>query len=487
MNTPRDPWATGVPGLDVLLGGGLSRNALVAVVGPSGAGKTVLTSQILFHAVQQQTRALIMTAYAEDNSTLLEHLRSLSFFNEPAIGEALTLISLSSIIDTDSDTAMSAIVRTIRESGAGMVLLDGFQGIADQLGHVTGLRRLLATLATQLRYQQITLLLTLTGSARDEPASGLTSADVVLGLHYTLDGWRHTRRIEVLKQRGRGHLPGAHSYHITSAGITIFPRLEARESGIVQQRPVGRMPFQLPELDVLLGGGPTTASTTLMVGAPGVGKTSLGLVWALAETTSTSTSIYLNFEEQCPELEVKADFLGLPLAAALRAGTFTHIHLSPVELNPDELAARLLAAMTPTTRRVVIDNVRVLEEALGARASGYLAALKRTLTAAGITTLLLLEIKPLVGLEFEVSTMSLSLLSDNIIMVQQMVALGAIRRVLAVLKMRLSGFDTTLRELQIDEQGVHVLTPQESGTGVLDAAADVAGLTAPAEELPPSA
>ena len=83
--------------------------------------------------------------------------------------------------------------------------------------------------------------------------------------------------------------------------------------------------------------------------------------------------------------------------------------------------------------------------------------------------------------------MALSLLSDNLIMVQQMVAQGAIRRVLAVLKMRLSGFDATLRELQIDAQGVHVLTPQESGTGVLDAAADAAGLTAPAEELPPRA
>lgn len=485
MNTPPDPWATGVAGLDLLLGGGLSRNALVAVVGPSGAGKTVLASQILFHAVQQETRALILTAYAEDHSTLLEHLRPMSFFNEPVIGEAVTLVSLASIIDADRDTAMRAIVQTIGESGAGIVLLDGFQGIADQLDQVSGVRRLLATLATQLRYRKVTLLLTLTGSARDEAATGLTSADVVLGLHYTLDGWRHTRRIEVLKHRGRPHLPGAHSYHITSAGVTIFPRLEAREAGIVQQRPAGRIPFQLPELDVLLGGGPTTGSTTLMVGAPGVGKTSLGLVWALAGTTPTSTSIFLNFEEQVPELEVKADFLGLPLAAALHAGTFTHIHQSPVELDPDELAARLLDAITPTTRRVVIDNVRVIEEALGARASGYLAALKRTLTAAGITTLLLLEIKPLVGLEFEVSTMALSLLSDNIIMVQQMVALGAIRRVLVVLKMRFSSFDATLRELQIDAQGMHVLTPQESGADVLDAAADAAELTAPAEELPP--
>ena len=213
-------------------------------------------------------------------------------------------------------------------------------------------------------------------------------------------------------------------------------------------------------------------------------KTTLGLVWALRTAPPSGSSIFLNFEEQFPELQVKADFLGLPLGAALDAGTFTHLHLSPVDLDPDELAARLLDALTPTTQRVVIDNVRIIEEVLGVRASGYLAALKRHLSASGITTLLLLEIKPLIGLEFEVSTMSLSLLSDNIVMVQQMVALGAIRRVLAVLKMRFSGFDATLRELQIDEQGVHVRTPPESGTGVLAAAADASGLTAPVEKSP---
>jgi KaiC/GvpD/RAD55 family RecA-like ATPase len=46
MTIAPEPWATGVPGLDTLLSGGLSDNALVAVVGPTGAGKTVLASQI---------------------------------------------------------------------------------------------------------------------------------------------------------------------------------------------------------------------------------------------------------------------------------------------------------------------------------------------------------------------------------------------------------------------------------------------------------
>jgi hypothetical protein len=178
-------------------------------------------------------------------------------------------------------------------------------------------------------------------------------------------------------------------------------------------------------------------------------------------------------------MQVKAEFLGLPLAPALETEAFQFLNLSPVELNPDELAARLLDALTPTTERVVIDNLRLLEQVLGARATNYLAALLRQLYAAGVSVLLLLEIKPFAGLQVTIADTPLSLLADNVVMVQQVEAQGAIHRVLAVLKMRFSGHETTLRELVIDEQGVRVLTAPQSAAGVLADAADASGLTAP--------
>lgn len=485
MTTASEPFATGILGLDQLLSGGLSRHALVVVVGPTGAGKTVLASQILFHAVRQETRCLILTAYSEDHSKLLAHLHPFAFFTDAAVGDSLTLVSLPAMLGMDMTKAASTIVSTIRESGAQLVLIDGFQGIVEQVGDVTALRQTLASLATQLSYLKVTVLLTLTGAARAEPtATGLTSADVVLGLHYSLDGWQHRRHIEVLKQRGRAHLAGAHSYTITGNGITIFPRVETYVPTQVQPRPSGRVPFQLPELDQLLGGGLTAGTTTLLVGAPGVGKTTLGLVWALPTAPSSGSTIFLNFEEQLPEVHVKADFLGLPLASAMAAGTFIFLNHSPVELNPDELAVRLLGAITPSTQRVVIDNLRILEQALGARATNYLAALLRHLYAAGVSVLFLLEIKPFAGFHVDVVEMPVSLLAENVVIVQQVEAQGAIRRVLAVLKMRFSNHDTTLRELVIDDGGVHVLPAAQSAAGVLASAAEASGLTAPSVELP---
>ncbi len=92
---------------------------------------------------------------------------------------------------------------------------------------------------------------------------------------------------------------------------------------------------------------------------------------------------------------------------------------------------------------------------------------------------MLADIKPFTGLHFDIGDTPLSLLADNIIVVQQVTALGSIHRILAVLKMRHSGFDATLRELIIEEHTIRVLTPPELATNVLAEAALAGGLTAP--------
>ncbi len=484
---PIQPVTTGVPDLDALLGGGLTQNALVLFVGRPGAGKTILASQILFHAVQHGTPTLLLTTHAEGQTKILEHLRPFRFFDEQVIGSSLTLLSLPSLVGSNIDTAAGALSKAIRESGAQMVLLDGIQGLNDQFQDSTATRRLLATLATMLSYLNVTLLVTLTGLVRDVlTTQELITADVVLGLEFGVDNWRHTRRIEVLKQRGRAHLAGFHSYTITGDGVRIVPRLEARPISESRPRPHGRVPFALSELDQLLGGGVTAGTTTLLIGAPGVGKTTLALYWSLAADKVAGASIFLSFDERLTDLDAKATIFGMPLQSALESNAFTFLFLSPVELDPDAVAARLLAAITPQTTRIVIDNFLVLVRSLGSRAYDYVTALRSHLYAAGVTTMILVEITPFAGLQVDVEQQPWGLLADNIVIVQQVVALGAIRRMLAVLKMRLSAYDATLRELTLDEQGIHVLTPPESAQGVLAATAGITGLTAPPASSDPA-
>ncbi|HEY1548340.1 MAG TPA: ATPase domain-containing protein, partial [Kofleriaceae bacterium] len=71
---------TGVPGLDVILDGGLFRGGVYIVEGAPGSGKTILGNQICFHRAACGDRAVYITLLAESHTRLIQHLRRMEFF-----------------------------------------------------------------------------------------------------------------------------------------------------------------------------------------------------------------------------------------------------------------------------------------------------------------------------------------------------------------------------------------------------------------------
>ena len=69
----------------------------------------------------------------------------------------------------------------------------------------------------------------------------------------------------------------------------------------------------------------------------------------------------------------------------------------------------------------------------------------------------------------------LAVLGDNVTVVQQYEVAGQLRRILAVLRMRLSFFDHTLRELILDESGIRIATPDESTPSQLQIGVQLSG------------
>lgn len=473
---------TGISGLDDILAGGLDRPSLVAIVGAPGAGKTLLASQILFHVARQGMKAIAFTSFSEGSEQYLHHMRSLSFFDDALLGDTVQLFTLSSQLNDASDTPAATIVKTIRATGARLVLLDGFQN-ADSLQPPNQvIQSLLAALAVQIRYLDTTILITIAGDARDsQHHSEMTVADVVIGLSYTAHLRRHQRLLEVVKLRGRGQQPGLHSYLITGDGVTVFPRLEGYPKPQRRAPMNRRAPFNLPELDKLLRGGPNIGTTMLLAGAPSVGKTMLGLQWALAEEEPDAESLFLSFSEYPEQLEHKASAFGLDLPSAVERGRVRIVRFAPADLNPDQVAATLLAALaSPQIRRLVIDDISVVFHQLGDRTRDFISALNDLVYAAGVTGLYLLEIPPFDGMRLQMTNTPLAALGDSIVMVQQYEIAGELRRLLAVLRMRFSFFDRTLRELVLDEvQGIRILAPEESTLGLLATAAQQSGGVAP--------
>lgn len=493
---------TGVPGLDVVLGGGLPRGTLAIIVGPPGSGKTTLANQIAFEAARTGRRALVLTALSEPTSKLITRLRSFRFFEESLIGDAIQYMSLEQFLPQGLHATGDELISIARETRAGLVVLDGFRGVrgADMDPQVT--RQFLYDVGTTLSVLGTATMITSEADPRD-PAffPEQTTADVIIGLHYGLLGVQQTRGIEAVKVRGVDPLPGLHGFKLSDMGVTVYPRLEALVTALegpglafddgetakdtagmpeatggskgagTQAAETARCGFDLPELDALLGGGLTGDTSTLMVGSVGTGKTLLGLNFALAGVRANEHSMYLGFRETRRQLLQKADAfpMGAELRAALTDHTLTLHRWAPVELNPDIVADRLMDALDQNgARRLVIDSIAELQHAImrsgdPQRVTDYMAALIEALRARDVTTIFLLERPRVVSSELDLSAGPLSVLAENVLLLEQIEYREILHRVLSVLKMRFSAHDHMVREFMITApDGIRVLTPFES-------------------------
>ena len=488
---PRD--ATGVPGLDMVLGGGLPRGALSLVVGPPGSGKTTLAVQMAFTAAQAGRRALILTALSEPSDKLIRHLRTLRFFNQELVGDTVQILSLGQFLKEGLAVTTDALVDATRRLRADLVVLDGFRGIRGVASVPHESRQFLYDVGGRLNVLGASVIVTSEADARDSSLyPEATTADVIIGLFFNLTGVRQRRGLEALKVRGASPLPGLHSLVLDQQGTTVYPRLEAyavpqgtegfnyddARAEILATNPVtrARVPLGLPELDAMLGGGLTVGTRTLVRGRVGTGKTLLGLQFALGGTPDDGPALYLSMRESPAEIAQKADAfaIGPALRAAVEAGNLIMLRLPPVEVDPDRLVGELLGAIERTrAKRLVIDSIAEVERAVTerdpGRLSGYLAALVEALRAREITSLFTKESRQAESGAADYTEDPLAVLAENVILLRQVERRSRQRRVLAVLKMGFSDYDTTLREFTIAApEGIRVLAPLEGDRELLD-------------------
>src|SRR5690349_14066644 len=85
--------STGVPSLDLLLGGGIPLRQAVIVTGDPGTGKTILCSQIAFAQAAQGQRVVLATVASESQDKLIEELSGFDFFSPQRISNEIFVVS----------------------------------------------------------------------------------------------------------------------------------------------------------------------------------------------------------------------------------------------------------------------------------------------------------------------------------------------------------------------------------------------------------
>jgi circadian clock protein KaiC len=260
---------SGIAGLDAVLQGGFLQGGLYIIQGTPGVGKTILGNQICFDHVAKDARALYVTLLAENHARMLLHMRQLGFFDDKRIPKSLSYISGFRALEEEGLKGLLTLVRReIQAHDASVLVIDGLVAAHESAPSDYEFKKFIHELQTLAGALGCTMFL-LTSAQSQFISPEHTMVDGLISLTDELHGGQAIRHLEVQKFRGSGYLRGRHAFRITSAGITVFPRIESIYNHPKHDHPNGtkRVSSGVKKLDTMLGGG-FPAATTTMVSAP---------------------------------------------------------------------------------------------------------------------------------------------------------------------------------------------------------------------------
>lgn len=439
--------------LDEILHGGLPRDAINLVIGAPGAGKTILADQYIFHNATVDRPGIYYSTLSEPHEKLLRYGQSLTLFDTAAVGTRVFYEALGPDVRMRGlDAVIERVTEDIKTRQPGVLVIDSFRALASYAGE-REFRTFLAELADCLTAFPVSSFWVgeyTYGDLADTPEFAV--ADSILSLSREDRGVREFRYFQVLKLRGSGFLSGQHGCRLTADGIDVFPRLADPGDLTAYDAQGACVPTGVPAIDALTDGGLLDASSTLVVGPPGVGKTLTGMQWAMAGAREGRPSLIATFQENPSQLERIMTSFGWSLDQE-------HVHLfyrSAVDLYIDEWMSSLLDQVEEHgIRRVLVDSIDDLEMVASdpTRFREFAYSFVQRCARAGVSVMFTVE-QPDLFLTRRLTDHSFFHLADNVVLLQYVERGPDIGRALAVIKTRGVAHDSRVHEFHITEAGV---------------------------------
>jgi circadian clock protein KaiC len=403
---------------------------------------------------------------------MIEHLRSMAFFDEGAVGEAVYFVSGYRELEKDGLAGLLQLIHgSVRGRRASLLVVDGAAVVAARASAPIELQKFTHELNAFLAAAGSTGIVLSTGDAV-VTETAMVESIVLLDLRSVAT--RSLRELRVTKLRGSEVLEGTHRYWIRSSGIEVFPRIEALAAHAAREAAPStderrRLPFGIRELDAMLCGGIPSVTGTMLLGPPGSGKTLLGCTFLSAGAERGERGLYFGFFEPPDRLLAKLDGIGLPFRRHVEGDTLAIVWQPPVERLLDSLGDRLLGSVERTrATRVVVDGVDAFRQVAADpdRLPTFFTALMTELRRLGATALLTLE-TDLFPTDVAVPLQELSATTDNIVALRCVEVRARRRRLLSVPKVRDGTHDDSLRAFDITGGGFVVSTGSESAERIL--------------------
>lgn len=468
--------ATGVPGLDQVLGGGLPEFSFNLIAGQPGCGKTTLAHQIMFTQASVERPALYFTVLGEPPLKMLRYQQQFDFFDDAALNHRVRFVNLSEeAMAGDLDRVLRRIVEEVSTHAPALVFVDSFRSVvlAGESGGsaYNGLQQFVQQLGMLMTTWQATTFLLGEYFSENDANPVFTVADGLIWLRQSVQRNSMVRKMEILKMRGQATLPGLHTYRIGSAGIEVFapagPVVPGHAAATAAAPvPGARALLGVAGLDEMLGGGLPRGYSLLVAGPSGSGKSILAASFLAEGARRGETGVIAAFEQR-PNRERSR-----LLADLIASGKVTLLNSQAADLSIDEIVCLLLGEIRRhNSSRVVIDSLSGFELTLAPTfRDDFRESLLRMVTAlssAGVTVLVTSELEDrYIDLRF--SPYGTAFLTDAIIVQRYIEVESRLRRVTAVVKVRASAHSDELREYTIDGDGIHIgqkLSDQEGLLG----------------------
>jgi circadian clock protein KaiC len=469
--------STGIEGLDEVLGGGFPPGHMYLVEGESGAGKTTLGLHFLLAGRRRREPTLWITLSETERQLLqsasshgwsLDGIEVCNPVGPEHVRRPEEKYSFFAPADVELDQIRSAIVAAVERIRPSRVVFDPFSDVRHLARDIVHYRRQVLSLREFFNEHNCTVLLMqeLTrGTAGDLQAEALVHG--YLTLHqYAPEYGGQRRRLRVHKMRGMAFRDGFHDFSIQPGGIEVYPRLVAAEH--LDDHAEEPIPSGVPQLDALLGGGADRGSSMLLMGAAGVGKSTLATQYAVAGARRGEKAAVFIFDETVRTFRARSEKLGFPIRELQADGALTLRQIDSAEVSAGQFTKMVMQAVDGGARTIVIDSL-----------SGYLSTMPEerflvahlhelltTLSHRNVLTILTLAQHGLVGQQVA-APIDVSYLSDTVLLIRYFEAFGEIRRAISVVKKRSGAHEVTVRELRIDVGGIFIGEPVTSFEGVL--------------------
>jgi len=466
---------TGVPGLDDVLGCGIPELSFNLIAGGPGCGKTTLAHQIMFATATVERPALYITIVGEPPLKMLRYQQQYEFFDASKVATSIRFLHLGGeLLEHGLAAVLESIVKEVEATNPKLVFVDSFRSLVRKSAEPgqMDIQGFVQQLSLHLTGWEATTFLIGEYAEREADCNPVfTIADGILWLSQVTSHNSIVRKLQVVKLRGQGAKPGLHSMKISDAGIRVYPRRPIFDHpAVVPSAPRRRRETGIAGLDDMLGGGIPAGYSVLVVGPSGAGKTILATQFIREGIMQGERGVIAVFEKRPDEYLTAAPGTA-ELGELVSAGMLKLLCLRSLDLSVDETLEELATAVRALgATRVVIDSLMGFELALSPSfREDFRESLYRMVGALvdlGVTVLMTAELVESYG-ELRLSPHGISFLADGIILQRYVELKGALRRVLAVVKMRGFDHDKVLRLYDIGPDGIVMGEPLAEHRGIL--------------------